>query len=74
MHKFLLNLKTFPEHIFGWFFHAPFSKLLIMGARERLLIGPTVGNRSDYRGNRSYRSGSVRKKLSYRFLTEPSIP
>jgi hypothetical protein len=64
MHKFLLNLKTFPEHIFGWFFHAPFSKLLIMGARECLLIGPTVGNRS----------GSVRKKLGYRFLTEPSIP
>jgi hypothetical protein len=34
----------------------------------------TVGNRSGYRGNRSYRSGSVRKKLGYRSLTEPSKP
>jgi hypothetical protein len=34
----------------------------------------TVGNRSGYRGNRSYRSGSVRKKLSYHSLTEPSKP
>jgi hypothetical protein len=34
----------------------------------------TVGNRSGYRGNRSYRSGSVRKKLGNRSLTEPSKP
>jgi hypothetical protein len=34
----------------------------------------TVGNRSGYRGNRSYRSGSVWKKLGYRSLTEPSKP
>jgi hypothetical protein len=34
----------------------------------------TVGNRSGYRGNRSYRSGSVRKKVGYRSLTEPSKP
>jgi hypothetical protein len=34
----------------------------------------TVGNRSGYRGNRSYRSGSVRKKLGYRSLTEPIKP
>jgi hypothetical protein len=32
----------------------------------------TVGNRPGYRGNRPYRSGSVRKKLGYRSLTEPS--
>jgi hypothetical protein len=32
----------------------------------------TVGNRPGYRGNRTYRSGSVRKKLGYRSLTEPS--
>jgi hypothetical protein len=34
----------------------------------------TVGNRSGYRGNRSYRYGSVRKKLGYRSLTESSKP
>jgi hypothetical protein len=34
----------------------------------------TVGNRSGYRGNRSYPSGSVRKTLGYRSLTEPSKP
>jgi hypothetical protein len=32
----------------------------------------TVGNRPGYRSNRPYRSGSVRKKLGYRSLTEPS--
>jgi hypothetical protein len=32
----------------------------------------TVGNRPGYRGNQPYRSGSVRKKLGYRSLTEPS--
>jgi hypothetical protein len=34
----------------------------------------TVGNRNGYCGNRSYRSGSVRKKLGYGSLTEPSKP
>jgi hypothetical protein len=40
----------------------------------RTRVHLTVGNRSGYRGNRSYRSGSVRKKLGYRSLIEPSKP
>jgi hypothetical protein len=43
---------------------------IVLRARVHL----TVGNRSGYRGNRSYRSGSVRKKLGNRSLTEPSKP
>jgi hypothetical protein len=47
----------------------PYTTVLA-GTRVHL----TVGNRSGYRGNRSYRSGSVRKKLGSRSLTEPSKP
>jgi hypothetical protein len=42
--------------------------------RASFRVHLTVGNRSGYRDNRSYRSSSVRKKLGYRSLTEPSKP
>jgi hypothetical protein len=35
----------------------------VAGERDVSRVHLTVGNRSGYRGNRSYRSGSVRKKL-----------
>jgi hypothetical protein len=72
-HDFFSNrtlLSTFPsKHTPNWvvIFGAGF---LPLQARVHL----TVGNRSGYRGNRSYRSASVRKKLGYRSLTEPNKP
>jgi hypothetical protein len=51
------------------------SQTLLCGQwRGGCRVHLSVGNRSGYRGNRSYRSGSVRKKLGYRSLTEPSKP
>jgi hypothetical protein len=44
----------------------------VAGERDVSRVHLTVGNRFGYRGNRSYRSGSVRKKLGNRSLTEPS--